>query len=31
MGAGQLDPGVIQGVMFRDGVEVINTPKQTAA
>ena len=24
-------PKVIQGVMFRDGVEVINTPKQTAA
>jgi putative transposase len=24
-------PKVIQGVIFRDGVEVINTPKQTAA
>jgi putative transposase len=24
-------PKVIQGVMFRDGVEVINTPAQDAA
>jgi putative transposase len=24
-------PKVIQGVIFGDGVEVINTPKQTAA
>jgi putative transposase len=24
-------PKVVQGVMFRDGVEVINTPQQTAA
>jgi hypothetical protein len=26
-----LDPGVVQGVTFRDGVEVANTLKQHAA